>query len=107
VLEPGGISRSNIAGDCEKMLEVIQRHRHLLGWLSYLSWRAYVLYRWAAMEQEPRAALFQIWRSFLNWPAPLTGKPTMQAWGRLRRFVVLVRQIARVRQRPSAMRASL
>ncbi len=106
VLEPRGISRGNIADDCTKMLKVVQRHRQLLGWPAYFSWRAYVLYRWAAMERAPLVALSKLGQSFLNWPIPLTCIPAMQSWGRLRRFVMLLRQLVHARQRPRAMRAT-
>ena len=93
VLEPGGISRCDIARDCTRMLEVVHRYRHLLGRRSTRLWRSYTRYRWAAMEPRPRVALPLLARSFCGWPAPYYGMPAMQPWGRLRRLLVLLAQL--------------
>jgi hypothetical protein len=93
VLEPGGISRCDIARDCTRMLEVVQRHRLMLGMCSALLWRSYVRYRWAAMEESPRVALPLLVRSLCGWPAPYVGMPAMRSWGRLRRLVVLLKEL--------------
>ena len=93
VLEAGSISRVDIANDCTRMLEVVQRHRHMLGVSSLLCWRSYIWYRWAAMEPAPRIALPLLMRSFSSWPAPFVGMPAMQSWGRFRRLVVLLKQL--------------
>ena len=106
VLEPGGISRCDIARDCTRMLEVVRRHRHMLGICSSLLWRSYVRYRWAAMETTPRVALPLLAHSFCDWPAPLVGMPAMQSWGRLRRLVVLLAELLRGMPRSGAMRAT-
>ena len=106
VLEAGSISRSDIAKDCTKMLEVVQRHRHLLNMFALMAWRSYVWYRWSAIERTPRFALPLLMRSFLSWPAPFVGMPEMQAWGRLRRLAFVLRQLAGGTQLISRMRAT-
>jgi glycosyltransferase involved in cell wall biosynthesis len=93
VLEPHSLSRGNVATDCECMLEVINRHRRLLGLVGTLHWRAYVRYRWAAMEPIPYHAIAHLARSFCTWPAPFVGMPTMQSMGRLRRLAVVMRAL--------------
>ncbi len=106
VLEAGSISRVDIANDCTRMLEVVQRHRQLLGVFSLLCWRSYIWYRWAAMEPVPWIALPLLMRSFSNWPAPLVGMPVMQSWGRYRRLVVLLKQLLRGLRLMNGMRGT-
>jgi glycosyltransferase involved in cell wall biosynthesis len=106
VLEPGGISRRDIATDCTRMLEVVRRHRDLLGMCSSLLWRSYVRYRWAAMEATPRVALPLLAHSFCDWPAPFVGMPAMQSWGRLRRLVVLLTELLRGEPASGAVRGT-
>lgn len=93
VWEEGGISRTDIARDCTKMLEVIERHRHMLGWVTSLYWQAFVWYRWAAMEPAARAALPRLLWSMWIWPVPLVGMPTMRSFSRIRRLVVLLKEL--------------
>ena len=106
VLQPGGISRSNIARDCTKMLEVIDRNQHLLGLSSRFFWKSYVRYRWAAIEPAAQTALPLLLRSFIGWPAPFTGLPAMRPWGRLRRLVYLLRHGWRGERLETPMRAA-
>ena len=106
VLEPGGISRCDIARDCTQMLKVVQRHRHMLGLCASLVWRSYIRYRWAAIETAPRVALPLLARSLFGWPAPLLGMPAMQSWGRLRRLVVLLTELLAGSPRSSTVRAT-
>ncbi len=106
VLESGSISRSDIRLDCTRMLDVVQRHRQLLGVFSARRWRSYIHYRWAAMEGEPRIALPLLMRSFGDWPAPIVGMPTMQSWGRLRRLAVLIAPSVRSRRPLTATRVT-
>ena len=106
VLEAGSISRNNIAHDCTRMLEVVQRHRHMLNMSAWMAWRSYIWYRWAAIETTPRTALPLLLRSFLNWPVPFVGMPAMQSWGRMRRLVVLLKQLVSGMPSPSAMRTT-
>ena len=91
VLENDSISRSNIARDCMCMLQVIDRRQATLGVRARSFWRAYVYYRWAALEPIPKVALPLLIRSFMIWPGPLVGIPQMQVGGRLRRLVRLLR----------------
>jgi glycosyltransferase involved in cell wall biosynthesis len=93
VLEAGSISRRDIAHDCTKMLEVVDRHRRMLGPLPSLLWRSYVRYRWAAMEPATGIALPLLMRSMFSWPAPFWGVPSMQPGGRMRRLAVLLKQL--------------
>ena len=93
VLTEGSISRADIALDCNRMLQVVQRHRQLLGLFPTLFWRSYVWYRWAALEPSPRIALPLLVRSLCSWPAPFAGMPAMQSLGRLRRLLVLLAQL--------------
>lgn len=77
VQEPGGISRANIARDCERMLEVIRSHADLLG--SHMTARqsAIVYRRWAAEHLgsgHPELALAPAWKRFTLEPWRL------QAW---------------------------
>ena len=92
VLEPGSISRSSIATDCTKMLEVIDRNARLLGAPSKQLWKSYVRYRWAAIDPSPANSLPLLLRSIIGWPLPLTGMPAMKPWGRFKRLVVLLKQ---------------
>lgn len=95
VLEPGGISRTSIARDCTKMLEVIERHQEKLDIASRLAWRSYVHYRWAAMEPSWDTALALLMKSYVGWPAPFIGLPSPQSWGRSRRLAFLLREAVR------------
>ncbi len=95
VLEPGGISRESISRDCTKMLEVVERQRHLLSPLARRRWRAYICYRWGAIETLPHRALPKLLQSFLYWPVPLVGLPAMEFCGRARRTTVLLWQLLR------------
>ncbi|MCC9599513.1 glycosyltransferase family 2 protein [Stieleria sp. JC731] len=90
---PNSLSRSSIAVDCGRMLEVVQRHRAILSPAARFYWKAYVYYRWASMESSPAAALPMLLRSFIGWPFPLTAMPAMKRLGRIKRFVVLMRQL--------------
>ncbi|MEM8670148.1 MAG: glycosyltransferase family A protein [Planctomycetota bacterium] len=110
VLEPNGISRSDIHHDCTKMLEVIERHHDAIGWPWRSIWQSYVRYRWAAMETSPRSALPILIRSIATWPAPYFGLPAMQPLGRLRRLITLLRtpwnEKRALESRPSKRRAA-
>jgi glycosyltransferase involved in cell wall biosynthesis len=60
VLEPGSLSRSNVARDCGNMLRVVHEYRHLLGKRGTRKQEAVVLGRWAGRllsEGQPRSAL--------------------------------------------------
>jgi len=94
VLEPGGI-RVNIAKDCTKMLEVIQRHQRMLGMPSRLIWKSYIRYRWAAIDPSPSTSLPLLLKSIVSWPIPLTGMPAMKRLGRLKRLAYLLKQLIR------------
>jgi len=45
---PGSLSRSDVAGDCRNMLEVIRRHGQLLGRAGRRYWEARIYRNWAA-----------------------------------------------------------
>ncbi len=90
VLESDGISRRSIAVDCQKMLEVVDRHRSLLSASDRRRWQAYVHYRWAVGESTPHKGLLLMLSSFAKWPLPLRGFPAMQSYGRLRRSLTLL-----------------
>lgn len=94
VLEANGISRESISRDCAKMLEVVERHRNLLSTVARRRWRAYICYRWGALESLPRKALPLMLQSFLHWPFPLVGLPAMQSCGRVRRMLALSKQLS-------------
>jgi glycosyltransferase involved in cell wall biosynthesis len=71
VLVPGSLSRSDVAGDCRNMLEVVRRHGRLLGWAGRRSWEARVYRTWAAGHLgsgEPRKAFGPAWRRWLRQP---------------------------------------
>ena len=93
VLVPGSISRGSIATDCEKMLQVIDRNSHLLGFISRSYWRSYVRYRWAAIAPSPAVAIPILIKSILGWPLPFRSMPSMKPLGRMKRFGVLVKLI--------------
>lgn len=90
VLEPGSISRSNIAVDCEKMLQVINRNSGLLSVGQRLYWRSYVRYRWAN-DPSPAVAIPMLFRSLIGWPLPFFGMPSKISLGRIKRLAVLLR----------------
>lgn len=94
VMEACGISRQSISGDCARMLEVVDRHRNLLGGAARRKWRSYVCYRWAAIETSPRRAFPIMLKSFVQWPAPYVGLPSMESWGRCRRTLTILKQLA-------------
>jgi glycosyltransferase involved in cell wall biosynthesis len=91
VLEPDGISRSNIADDCTKMLKVIDRNQSMLGVPSRMLWKSYVRYRWAAVDPSPSASLPLLFKSFACWPLRLT-LPSMKPFGLLKRLLYLLKQ---------------
>ncbi|TWT82761.1 UDP-Glc:alpha-D-GlcNAc-diphosphoundecaprenol beta-1,3-glucosyltransferase WfgD [Planctomycetes bacterium CA13] len=95
VLEPNSISRANIELDCSKMLEVIVRHKGMLSYGSYLLWISFVRYRWAAIDPSPSTSLPLLFQSFVQWPLPYSGLPTMKRFGRLKRLAYLLRQATR------------
>lgn len=103
VLEPGSLSRVDIARDCRNMLAVIERNRATLSPPARLLWRSFICYRWAAGESKPWFALGLLLKSLAIWPAPyFFGIPRMELLGRLRRLrVVLGKCIFGIRQ-PSA-----
>jgi glycosyltransferase involved in cell wall biosynthesis len=71
VLEPGSLSRSDVADDCANMLRVVARHAALLGPAGVRSWEARVFRDWAAGHLghgEPRAALRPAWRRLRHEP---------------------------------------
>jgi glycosyltransferase involved in cell wall biosynthesis len=88
VLEKGSLSRTNIDRDYGNMLEVIERHRQLLGSAGIRLWRSLTLYYWAACDDCPRTALPRLARSFALWPLPYP-KTFGLKFGRLKRFLVL------------------
>lgn len=90
VLEPGSLSRSDLARDCSNMLAVVAKHRDLLGPLSTRLWRSHTFYRWAALDPSPRTALPRLLRSFALWPLPYRSIDTVRPWGRLKRLGVLL-----------------
>ncbi len=94
VMEACGISRQTISGDCARMLEVVDRHRNLLSGAARRKWRSYVCYRWAAIETSPRRAFPIMLKSFVQWPAPYVGLPSMESWGRCRRTLTILKQFA-------------
>ena len=91
VLEPGSISRGSIETDCTRMLDVVQRHRQMLGLRSTWLWKSYVRYRWAANDPVPSTALPMLLRSFVRWPLPLIGIPSMRRLGRVKRLAYLLK----------------
>lgn len=71
VLEPGSLSRSDVAGDHANMLSVLRRHGGLLGRAGVQAWRAMVYRDWAASHLgngEPQAALWPAWNRVWNQP---------------------------------------
>ena len=65
VLEPGSLSRSDVAGDCRNMLTVIHRYAAALGPARTRLWEANIYREWAAGhlgDGEPRAALRPAWK---------------------------------------------
>lgn len=107
VLEPGGISRSSIERDCRMMLEVVDRHRHLLHPFARSSWRAFVRYRWATMESATHRALPMLLRSIVGWPAPFIGVPCRRPLGRTRRLAYLLKDAAWGVRMPGKGRAAV
>ncbi|WP_442511952.1 glycosyltransferase family 2 protein [Novipirellula sp. SH528] len=97
VLQPGSISRGNIAVDCSKMLEVIERNADLMTLSNRLFWKSYIHYRWAAIDPLPSTSLPILMRSFVCWPFPFWGMPAMKRWGRLKRLLFLLK-LSLVRQ---------
>ena len=77
VLEPGSLSRSNVALDSANMLRVLERNAYLLGWWHKRGWQAKVYQIWAAQplsDGEPRKAVRPAWQRLLRQPWSL------QAW---------------------------
>lgn len=71
VLEPGSLSRSDVAADCRNMLEVLRRHAGLLGRNGLRRWRARTYREWAAGHLgngEPAAALGPAWKRVCHQP---------------------------------------
>ena len=71
VLEPGSLSRSNVAADSRNMLRVLGRYRRLTGWWHLRGWEAEVYRIWAAghlSEREPRKALRPAWERLWRQP---------------------------------------
>lgn len=96
---PDSLSRSNLDRDCSNMLRVIERHRDLLGPRACRAWEAFVLYRWSAVDDNPRSALPRLVRSFLHWPFSLRGTEASIRFGRLKRLLTLVRLLCIPRRR--------
>jgi glycosyltransferase involved in cell wall biosynthesis len=74
VLEPGSLSRSDVAGDCRNMLSVIQRHAPELGRRERRRWEAIVYREWAGVclgEGNPAAARGPAWRRLGRQPFSL------------------------------------
>lgn len=101
VLEPGSLSRSDLARDCSNMLAVVEKHRELLGPVSTRLWRSHTFYRWAALDPSPRTALPRLLRSFALWPLPYRSIETARPWGRLKRLLVLLLASCRRRRWPA------
>jgi glycosyltransferase involved in cell wall biosynthesis len=69
VLEPGSLSRSNVAFDSYNMLRVLERNAYLLGWWHKRGWQAEVYQIWAAghlAQGEPRKAMRPAWRRLVR-----------------------------------------
>ena len=90
VLIKGSLSRMTVDKDKESMLRVVERHRQLLGPIGSRVWRSYTLYRWAAIDPDPRSALPRLLRSLVLWPLPFTVGLGGQRLARLRRAVNLL-----------------
>lgn len=99
VLEPGSISRSNIAKDCGNMLRVVERNQDSLGFWGTRRWRSHTLFRWAANEPDTSLALSKLASSFVAWPLPYGIWSRTPPLARLRRLAVLLRgsSLGRVR----------
>lgn len=76
VLEPGSLSRSDVAADNRNMLIVIHRYAALLGPRRLRAWEAMVYREWAAGHLghgEPRAALPPAWNRLVRQPWSVEG----------------------------------
>jgi glycosyltransferase involved in cell wall biosynthesis len=76
VLEPGSLSRTDVAGDCRNMLTVIHRYAAALGARRTRAWEAHVYRGWAAGhlgQDEPRAALWPAWKRTVRQPWSIEG----------------------------------
>jgi glycosyltransferase involved in cell wall biosynthesis len=76
VLEPGSLSRSDVAGDSRNMLAVVHRYAAALGPDRTRAWEALVYRDWAAGylgQGEPRAALPPAWNRVARQPWSLEG----------------------------------
>jgi glycosyltransferase involved in cell wall biosynthesis len=101
VLEPGSISRSSIAVDCQNMLQVIDRNADLTSFASRRRWRSYVQYRWAANDPSPAVGIQLLMRSFLQWPLPFHAMPSVKRLGRIKRLIVLATKSHRKLAKPT------
>jgi glycosyltransferase involved in cell wall biosynthesis len=93
VLERGSLSRGNVDRDCSNMLRVVERNRNLLGFFGSKLWRSHTLYRWAALDPEPSSALPRLLKAFALWPLPYYPFAPCRILGRVKRLVVLLRQL--------------
>lgn len=105
VLEPGSISRSSIAIDCQSMLTVIDRNADLMSFASRCCWRSYVQYRWAAIDPSPSVGIPLLLKSMSRWPLPFHAMPSMKRLGRIKRLMVLLGTGLRKLAKPAGARA--
>ena len=71
VLEPGSLSRSDVAFDSRNMLRVVGRNSYLLGWWHTRIWEADVYRIWASChlgQREPLKAVHPAWKRLLREP---------------------------------------
>lgn len=90
VLVEGSISRSSLDRDKSNMLRVVERYRSLLGPIGTRVWRSHTLYRWAAVDRNPRTAIPRLLESIVLWPLPFGGFVSSAPLGRMKRLAVLM-----------------
>lgn len=97
VLEQGSLSRGNLQRDCSNMLKVVDRNRSTLGRLGTRMWRSHTLYRWAALEPDPSAALGKLLHSIGLWPVPYGREISSIRAARVKLLVVTLLRMLRLR----------
>lgn len=102
VLEPGSMSRSNVARDCANMLNVVRRQRATLGSAASRMWEAHTYYRWGACEAEPGPAVAKMIVSCWLWPFPFRNELVRTRYARPKVLAVSLLRLMGLRRRASA-----
>jgi glycosyltransferase involved in cell wall biosynthesis len=98
VFTTGSLSRASIDRECRDLLDVVARHRRLLGLLAARQWSARLWFHMSVGAPSRLAAVGRLLKSLLIWPLPLTSQiMPSTAPPRWRRLAVLLvgRGIAR------------